>query len=251
MCGASIGRLCRAEPLAGPPRGALGDDEMRRLFVLLAVVAGLSVAATPVLAADNLHYRERGSGVSAYFSNFEWDEDGNLPPGTYAEVYVDAASYVARGDGAWQSDYVCVSSWSVTVTPEGEWIDESGFGWCGEGASISLAKKLGSANMVASFEVLDCLAWDEESGECLDEIDLGTLEVDLSFTGAGPLERYHGTSGGGVPGEYKYTYHGNGVQRSADVFGTVTLDDDSLIEDATMTGGWLFQTRNGYMEVWH
>ncbi len=224
---------------------------MRRVLVLLALVAGLSVAATPVLAADTYHYRERGSGVSAWFSNFEWDEDGNLPPGTYWEVYVDAATYVARGDGAWQSDFACVSSWSVTVTPEGEWMGEGGVGWCGEGASINLAKKLGSATLTASFEVLDCLAWDEETGECLDEIDLGTFEVDLSFTGAGPLERYHGTSGGGVPGQYQYSYHGNGTQRSADVSGTVTLDGESLIDAATMTGGWLFQTKSGYMEVWH
>ncbi len=224
---------------------------MRRLLVLLAVIAGLSVAATPVLAADTYHYRERGSGVSAWFSDFEWDESGNLPPGTYSEVYVDAASYVARGDGAWQSDYACVSSWSVTVTPEGEWIDEGGFGYCGEADVLTLSKKLGGGQLTASFEVEDCLAWDEATGECLDAVVIGTVAVDLAFSGVGALERYHGTYSGGTAGQYQYTSHGNGVQRAADVFGTVTLDGASLIDEATMSGGWLFQTKSGYMEVWH
>lgn len=224
---------------------------MRRLLVLLALVAGLSVAATPVLATDTYHYRERGSGVGAYFSNMEWDDEGNLPPGTYTEVYIDGASYVARGDGPWQADYVCVSTWTVTVTPEGEWIDEGGFGWCGEGASMSLTKKLASATLTASIVVEDCLVWDEETGECLETVELGTLEVDLVLSANGPLERYQGKSSGGVSGQYHYKYHGTGTQRSADVAGTVTLDGVSLIDDATIIGGWLFQTKSGYMEVWH
>jgi hypothetical protein len=229
----------------------MGDDEMRRLLVLLAVIAGLSIAATPILAAETFHYRERGSGVSAWFSNVETDADGMVLPGSYVETWVDGSTWVARGDSAWEYEYACVGAWSFTVTPEGEWIDEGGFGYCGEADVMTLSKKLGGGQLTASFEVEDCLAWDEETGECLDAVVIGTVAVDLAFSGVGALERYHGTSSGGTAGQAQYTSHGNGVQRAADVSGTVTLDGASLIDEATESGAWLFQTKSGYMEVWH
>lgn len=224
---------------------------MRRLLVLLAIVAGLSIAASPALAADGFHYQERGSGVSVYFSDAAYDEDGWYLPGTYTETYVDASTYMVRDDGRWQYEYVCVGRSTFTITPEGDWIDEAWFGACSDGVSFALGKKLANGSITASFIAQDCLAWDEETGECLEPVMLGTVDIDLDLTANAPLERYHGTSSGGVAGQYQYTSHGTGTQRTADVTGSVTLDGVSLTESATMAVGWMFQTKSGYMEVWH
>ena len=224
---------------------------MRRLVLLLAAVAGLSLAATPVLAATTYHYQERGSGLGAYYSNVEWDESGNLPPGPYFETYVDAASWMARGDGTWVADYVCVSHWEFTIDSDGSWTDETGFSACGEADTFTIDRSLAAGRVVATLPLEECLAWDKKTGECSRWTSLGDVEVDLTVTGTGRLYRYHGTSSGGVAGLYQYTSHGNGTQRAATPGGSVTLDGTSLIEGATLSDGWLFQSKSGYMEVSH
>lgn len=224
---------------------------VRRLVLLLAAVASLLLAATPVLAATTYHYQERGSGLGAYYTNVEWDESGNLLPGSYFETYVDAASSMAKGDGIWAADYVCVGHWQFTIDKKGNWTDESGFSVCGEADTLAVDRLLSAANVVATLPVEECLAWDEETGECTEWISLGTLEVDLTVTGTGRLFRYHDTSSGGVAGLYQYTSHGNGTQRAATPGGSVTLDGASLIEGATLSDGWLFKSKTGYVEVSH
>ncbi|MCJ7709962.1 MAG: hypothetical protein MUQ32_03945 [Chloroflexi bacterium] len=224
---------------------------LRRMALVLAVVASLLIAALPAAAATTSHSQERGSGLSAGFSNVVWDEDGNLAPGDYFETYVDAATYVAKTDGSWMYQYVCIDHYEFTITRRGRWVDESWFYACGEATTLTLGKGLGSGHLLATFEAEECLAWDEATWECTEPISLGTIDVDLTLTGTGRVERWHGTGSGGTAGSYQYTSHGSGSSRSADVSGTVTLDGASLTTDATPAYGWLFTSKNGYVDVWH
>jgi hypothetical protein len=221
------------------------------MVVVLAVVASLLIAALPAAAATTSHYQERGSGLNAGFSNVVWDEDGNIAPGDYFETWVDASTYLSKGDGSWMYQYVCINRYAFTIDADGNWIDDAWFGACGKATVLTLDKGLNTGRLIATFEAEDCLAWDEETWECLETVPLGEVAVDLTLTGTGRIERWHGTNSGGTAGSYQYTAHGNGSSRSADVSGTVTLDGASLTAGATSAYGWMFTSRNGYVDVWH
>ena len=117
--------------------------------------------------------------------------------------------------------------------------------------SLTIAKKLASGNVTASLDIVECPAWDETKDECIDEVNLGTVEIDITATGSGPMTNYHGTGSWGTAGQYQSTYHGNGSNRDASATGTVTFEGESLIADPTQTGGEMFKTKNGYVDVMH
>jgi len=223
---------------------------MRRLLLLLAVIAGLTVAVTPVMAATTFHTREIGTGLNAYFTNAVWDQDGNLPNGSYFETQVEAAERVATGGFGYAEATVCVWHNEFTIL-DGNLTDESWFGACGPYDTLTVNKKLASGNVIASFEAVECLTWDDTKGECIEEVNLGTVAIDVTATGSGPLTNYHGTGSGGASGQYQSTYHGNGSYREANVTGTVTLDGASLIAGAPQASGTLFKTKSGYVDVMH
>ena len=202
------------------------------------------------MAATTFHTRETGAGLNAYFTNEVWDEEGNLPDGSYFSTWVYAAERVTTGEFGYEDAYVCVEHNEFTVVGD-DWTEDSWFSACGPYDSLTIAKKLASGNVTASFDAIDCLAWDDTTGECTEEINLGTVEIDVTATGSGPLVNYHQTGSGGTAGQYQSTYHGNGSSREASVTGTVTLDGASLIADATQTGGEIFKTKSGYVEVIH
>lgn len=223
---------------------------IRRLIPTLALVASVLLVASPALGATAYHLQERGAGLSAAYSNVEFDEEGNLPPGDYAETIVDAASTVSIGASTY-ADYVCIFHFQFTIDGDGNWADSSGFKACGDADSLSIDRKLSRARVVASYPVEECIAWDEETGECLEMISLGDLSVDLSLVGSGDIERVHGVWTGGAAGLYQYAFSGTGSVRAATVSGTLSLDGASLIESATQSGGSLFRTQTGYVDVSH
>jgi len=228
---------------------------LRRWTLVLAVVASLLMSAAPTAVAaaarSGYHYQERGSGLNAFFSNVAWDEEGNLLPGDYAETYVYGARYLAKGDGSWTDQYVCVEQYTFSIDADGNWTDGSWFGACGSADTLTLDQRLNNGRLVAAFVAEECVAWDDETGDCLDWVTLGDVAVDLTFTGTGRAEQWHGTGTGGTAGMYQYTSHGVGTDRAADVAGTVTLNGASLTEGATMTGAWMSSSKSGYVEVWH
>jgi hypothetical protein len=223
---------------------------MRRLLVVLAVIAGFLVAAVPAMAAT-YHTRESGTGMSAYFSDVQFDGEGNLVPGTYREAWVYAATRLATGDDPWEDRYACAESWTFTIDDQGNWIEEEWVGGCGPYELLTVTRQLTEARVVATIPVEDCLAWSRRTGECREWGLIGTFEVDLAATGAGPLSHWHDTSSGGSAGSYQYTYHGTGTERAAAVAGTFLFDDSSLTDGATFSGGWMFSTKTGWVDVWH
>jgi hypothetical protein len=223
---------------------------MRRLLLLLAVIAGLAIAATPVVAATTFHTRETGAGLNAYFTNEVWDEEGNLPDGPYFSTSVYAAERVATGEFGYEDATVCVERNEYTID-DGNWTDESWFGACGPYDSLTIARKLASGNVTASFDAVECQEWDKTTGMCITEVNLGTVEIDVTATASGPQVNYHGTNSGGTAGQYQSTYHGNGSSRDASVTGTVTLKGASLIAGAKQAGGEIFKTKSGDVDVMH
>lgn len=221
---------------------------MRRVVVALALLASLIIAASPTLASsETWHYRNYGKGLFAGWANIPWDAEV-LPPGDYFATTIDASSVVvANGDTA--GNGVCLSHWSFTVDKRGRWVDETWFGGCGEASLLAIDRLLASGRVVADFELQDCVAWDEQTGECLEWASFGTLAVDLTVRGDGPLYRRHGTSTGGVAGFYQYTSHGSGLDRNGIPSGSVTLDGVSLIAGATTTGGSLWSFKDGGTEI--
>jgi len=223
---------------------------MRRLL-LLAVIAGLTIAATPVMAATTYHTRETGTGFNVYFSDAVFDAEGNFEPGSYFETWVNAAERVAVGDFAYEDAYVCVGHYEFSIDAEHNWTGQSEFSGCGPYDSLTITKKLTSGNVKASIPFQECLTLDPSSDECTEWGDPDTIEVDVTATGSGPLMNYHGTGSGGTAGQYQFTYRGNGSNRDASATGTVMLDGASLTAGATQTSGFLFKTKSGSVDVMH
>lgn len=222
----------------------------RVVLACLAVAASLVVAVSPVLAADTYHWRSSGNGFMAVWSDVPGGLE-QIPPGTYFETSVSASTSMSDMSTAdTMGNGLCVNHWTFTVDGDGNWVDESGFGACGDAAVFQIDKKLGSAHVTGSVAVQDCTAWDDETGECIgDWITLGMFAVDVTMTGTGPLYRQHGASSGGTAGFYQYTSHGNGSERAGIPSGSITLDGASVIDDATMSGGNLWSYKDGGVDI--
>lgn len=226
---------------------------MRRLIVILAVSLVALAAAAPASATESYQFRSSGNSAAASFSDFPWDSE-TIPPGTYFYTDVWASQSINRDNGTVYDDSgLCMFHETFTIDDNGEWTGGTGFGECVSGVDLTLSRKLTSASLTASFPVGTCLAWDDQTGECLDFLDLGIVEIDLDVVGVGPISRYHGTGSWGAAGNYQTTYHGTGSSRDATPSGTIELvgPDGSVID---LTGGlaghgYLSQSRDGYVEI--
>ncbi len=232
---------------------------MRRVLVVLTLCMAALVAAAPV-AADTgpldpgvSHFRSSGNSASASFSNVPWDAE-TIPPGSYFYTDVWASNYIINANGeVFEDNGVCVFHEEFTIDGNGDWTSQVGFGDCTSGADLSVSRRLTGASAVANVPVGYCAAYDPNNEECLDFVDLGTVMIDLTWSGFGPIERYHGTGSGGSAGNYQYTYHGTGSGRAATASGTIDLVAlDGSVQDLTggLTGnGSLSRSRDGYTEV--
>jgi len=226
---------------------------LRRMAMALAVVASLLIAALPAAAATETtaHYQLRGSGLSAVFSNAGYDDSGSLAPGDYFETYIDAAASMSKADGSWTpGSYVCVGHNEFTVDADGNSLYTFGFQACGEATTLTIDKGLSGGHVVATFRAEECVAWDEFKN-CTESNTIGDVAVNLTLSGIGSIERWHGTSSEGTAGTYQYTAHGTGTSRSADASGSVTLNGVSLTTGATGTAGWMFESKRGMVEISH
>jgi hypothetical protein len=224
---------------------------MHRRFVQLALVAGLSLAvAAPASAAETYHLRASGIGLSAGFTNVPDVGDEPLPPGAYFFTEVFAFRELAVGSEAYQSEYACVIHESFTVDADGLWAWTSGIFACGAFDTLSVDRRLMSGRLVASIPVVDCAAWDEGTGECLEPIELGNIDVDLTLTGTGHVQRYRSVSAGGTAGLETWVSHGTGARRDATPAGSIQFDGSSLIDGATRSAGALADASSGYVDIY-
>ncbi len=225
----------------------------RRLLVALVASLALVVGASPVLAGSET-FRFTASSSFAYgsFTNLPMDGE-ELPPGTYFYTDVWASEWIVTGDAAYEEGSVCVFHGEFTIDADGNWTGEQWLGACASGADLSIARRLTGASVMATLPVEECLAWDEASGECLEVVSLGTILVDLSWIGDGPIYRSHGSYSGGVAGYYQYASHGTASGRDALLAGSATLTRPDGSE-ADLTGGldgsgFMWQSRGGSVEV--
>jgi hypothetical protein len=210
----------------------------RRVLVLFAVIAGMSIAASPVLAADVSHRSLSGTGMTAIYDNTEYDTDGGyLPGGPYTTVQVDGSIDTYTGYAVWPDD-----PWvdaTARVWLQSFMVDENGVAYDvlagsngGPYEALTLSPKLAGSHLVANYEVWLCRYVD---GVCVGN-ELVTVDVDLTLTGVGKTSRYGDGSSGGTPGEYRTAWHGTGWQRDAGVAGTLTVNGAPLPSDGTWRG---------------
>ena len=225
---------------------------MRRILAVASLVLALLVPAASVAAAEQFHFTGQGNWAYATFTNAAFDENGSLPPGDYFYTDLWASRSIVTGDATYEDSGVCVFSQTFSIAADGNWVDGTWVGACGP-ADLSIARRLTGATLSASLPVEECIAWDEQTKDCLEIVPLGTLAVDLAFAGTGPTYRYHGSSTGGIAGYYQYIQHGTGLSREANVAGSITLTapDESVMD---LTGGVdghgaIQQSKDGYVEV--
>jgi len=222
----------------------------RRLVFLLAVVACMSLAASPVLAADVTHRSLSGTGMTAIYDTTAYDADGGyLPGGPYYTVQVDGSIDTYRGAWSWPDD-----PWvdaTARVWLQRFMVDENGGPYDviagtvgGAYETLTFSPKLAGSHLVASHAGWVC-RWVD--GACVDW-ELVTVDVDLTLTGVGKTSRYGDGSSGGTPGEYRTAWHGTGWQRDAGVAGTLTVNGAPLPGGGTWRGV-LAEYSQGVVEV--
>jgi hypothetical protein len=229
---------------------------MRRLVAILTLVIAVSLTAAPVLAgAESFQFRSTGNWAEASYSNVPPDKD-QIPPGSYFSTYVWAADSIVTGGGELFHEGgggVCVFHDTFTVDASGEFQWGQSIGSCADGAHLTVSRRLTSASVAAEIPVVECVEYDPETEECIDVVDLGTIVVDLAWTGEGPIKRYHGSSSGGSAGDYQYTSHGTGASRAATPSGRVDLvAPDGTVTDLTggLDGdGHIQRSQDAYTEV--
>ena len=234
---------------------------MRRLLIVLSVSAFLLATASSALAdtspppdeSGTYHFRSSGGSAAASFSNVPSDGDV-LPPGAYFSTDIWASeSITTQGGDVFEDSGVCVFHWTFTITNIGDYVDGPSLDGCVSAAELTISRRLAGAGIVGAVPVGRCLDYDEDTGDCLDFVDLGTVMVDLDLSGVGQTVRYHGASSGGSAGNYQFTYHSAGSERRATVSGSVDLvAPDGSIEDLTggvAGGGYLSQSREGSTDV--
>lgn len=220
----------------------------RRVAIVLAAAAGLLMVAGPVSAAQIYTARQSGLAIDAVFTNLPVGQE-TYPPGDYFITWVFAATQTDGDVLEHEVQDVCAFRETFTITAEGEYVDWTFLGACGELETLTIDRRLATGRLVASLPVIDCVVWDEETGECLEEIDLGSLSIDLTLTGVGQVQRYHEASSGGVAGLYTSAFHGTGARRAAAPTGDVTLNGESLIAGATYTDAQMIVTKSGWVQV--
>lgn len=228
-----------------------GREQMmaRKIGLSLAVTAVLSLAMASTASADVYRVRATEDVVFAAFSNIPGDQWEGLPAGDYFVTDLIAATQLALGSEEYEDNFVCLKHEEFSVDDAGESTWLGGVFACGPATTLSIDRRLETAQLTASLPVVDCAAWDEETGECLEPIELGTIEIDLSFEGTGRIQRQHSASSGGTTGEYTSVSHATGTARAATPSGIVTFDGGSLIDGATSVDGSLLSASGGWVEV--
>ena len=211
-------------------------ETMRRAaFVLLTATMLLAAAATPAAAATD-HYRYSVHGAGAWASGVSYAGDRFnafwVEIGDEATIASDGESYlsyvlferlreICDGDGCTS---IYTSGWAENVPFQ---LDR---------------KKFTTANVRVRVPAVRCT----DSGRtqtCRET----TVRIRVSWAGFGPMIRSHGTSSGGISGEYQYTLNGAATERWADVSGSIGTFDLSNAEPI----GAMYRTRYAERTIIH
>jgi len=181
---------------------------MRRMIPFLAAIAALVIVVQPVAAAaETFRYSVSGQGAYAF--------GGTSTESSWEGAWVEIGQRAVRAsDGSTSYDFVYFEHYREICgrhSCSGQWTS----GWA-EDVPFTIDSKLRNASVSAEIPAVQC-TWDGRSESCVDVL----ATVDVTWTGAGPLVRFHGTSNGGAAGDYQYTSSGNGSERQATVSGTV------------------------------
>ncbi len=208
---------------------------MRRLlFTLLTAVMLLGITTPAAAATDTFRYAIRGAGAWASGAVYDGDR--------FEAFWVEIGDEATRAsDGESYLSYVlfehllevCGTSGCVTKYTFG-WVENVPFG-------ID-RRKLSRASIEATIDAIRCT--DDGNGETCRAV---RVPIRIAWAGEGRFIRSHGTSSGGVAGEYQYTLNGAATERWASVSGSIGRFD---IATAAPIGA-LYRTRLAERSVTH
>ena len=210
---------------------------MRRILTGLVALALSFTMVGPALAgADVTNFQVRTYGAEAWLSN--WSPDG--PPGLYYDAYVQA--FVAQDSRPGKSiDWVYFGYGVWEKLPNGDWVEREGAsGYAPDGAAgldMSVGD-LDSATVDASVPVGYCREYapEDQGGECIDYVDVGTVHLDLAWTPTSHLLSWTRTDHMVAPGNWLSTGRRTSHYREASLAGQVTFPGLGMQEVASQDG---------------
>ena len=200
---------------------------MKTIFKLLAVLA-LAVATfsqhTTALAGDVFHFK--GRAADAFFSS---SPDGCF----FTDVFVFASEEIFQSPpgpaGSFSGTFLFISQYDVCAGTQLRAAE--GFAQLGD-PDFQITRKLTSATLSATVNVFDFV-----SGTSFD------VDVNLAWTGAGPLSRQNGNSHFHSPG-CSVNSHFNSTFRPAGASGSVSDGATNFTPDPSLGAG-MFSAKNG------
>jgi hypothetical protein len=164
-------------------RNSLSIVGLSITMITMAILATL-LMSPPTSAAEKSSYQSTGTG--AYASWDECIENEGLTTCTYTSIY--AAEQVFR-EGKSKNGFsvLCISQYSYSFSEDG-YNDLLNRWGCTEDATVSVSKKLTTADASGIVTLIECFPPEEPDGyyECA---DVGALAVDASWTGTGKLSK--------------------------------------------------------------
>ena len=208
---------------------------MRRALLLLTSLLVLLATAAPVAAAtEHFRYKVHGSGA--------WASGVIYLDGRFEAVWIEIGDEATdASDGQTYLRYVLFEHLLETCDDKG-CVQTYTAGWAEDVPFTIDRKKLATASVDVEIPAIRCVE-DATSSTCFEV----SVPVTVQWSGYGPFIRSHGTSTGGIAGEYQYTLNGAATERWATVTGTVAGMD---LEAAGSIGA-LYKTRVAERSVTH
>lgn len=225
---------------------------------LLAAALLMAVPAPAAASADVTTMQLREHGVAANVTNIPGfpSHDPGVPRGTYYEFTI--MSGVGEGigqDGAGPGEHWAYIGYAeYAVDRRGNWQDVAGWGgYAPDGAAgLVMTPNASAATLRATIPVGYCAEYapEDQGGECIDEVSVGTVALDLTWTPTSKLMSGETQESWGDPGSWHYVFRLTGHYRDASVSGTITMPDGTVLDVVSSEWGTLYIKSIGSLDVY-
>ena len=187
--------------------------------LLLALVAGLSIAGGPATAAGAEPDQETFLAFSATSTNWT----GETEPGSFRRLSISAIAGTQPNPYQGQA---CIEMLDWTVTPS-EVVYERLIQGCSAFDTLGIADDLRSGHLVATVAVQDCR--EQTDQRFWSQCTTASVEVDLTMAGAGPVRAIRDGFRFEYPAGGQSIYVMRARARDMDLSGDVSLGAESLL----------------------
>jgi hypothetical protein len=218
----------------------------------------MAVPAPAAASAEvtTMQLREHGAAANVFSDpNFLWGDPG-APRGNYYEFTImSGIGEVSSSDNPNViTDWAYIGYAAYTVDRRGNWEDVGGWGgYAPDGAAgLTMARNASSATLRTTIPVGYCAEYapEDQGGECIDEVSVGTVALDLTWTPTSKLMSGETQESWGDPGSWRYVFRLTGHYRDASVSGTITMPDGSVLDVVSSEWGTLYIKSIGSLDVY-